>query len=240
MTLYICLITGANKATVAVVLVLLLTLSFVTQNLGFNKELRQNSLSQSPIKGRFRLTTLISFSTKTALLLLVVTLLVLTLTHYLGLDIERTRIFNFGAGGQNSSLEARAEYFQWYFMLHWNYSPIFGNMYVDGLTSGHGTYVHSFPAYLLTHTGIVGFTVFCLYAFFATKELLYRPCIYEVGVQTAIISNSLRNYSLALIIIFFLIASAGTHIGWTVLWFVMGFAFSPVFFIPKLKFSKVT
>ncbi|MBU6346150.1 MAG: hypothetical protein KGR70_12725 [Cyanobacteria bacterium REEB494] len=240
MTLYICLVTGANKSTVAVIVVSLLTLAtfFITQTSRV-KELLQNRLSQLQLKNFFRPSTLLPLVPRISLMLVILILIVLALIYYLDLDIEKTRVFNFGRGGTNSSLEIRNQFLQDYFLLHWTYSPIFGNMYVDGLTSGHGTYVHSFAGYLLTHTGIVGFTVFWFYIFFATKELLHRPCIYEVRSQTAVISNSLKMYLLALTLFFLLFASIATHIGWTVVWFVMGFTFSPISFIPKLKFSKV-
>ena len=124
-------------------------------------------------------------------------------------------------------------------MKHWTFSPIFGNMNVDAETTGRGTYSHSVPAYLLSHTGVVLFILFCFYIFFATKELLHKPCIHQVGGQTELISNSFRVYSLALMICIFLLSSVATHLPWITLWFVMGFTFSPIGFIPRLKFFKV-
>lgn len=235
-TLYICLIAGANKASLSAVVISLLTvvIAFITQNSRV-KNLLQTGLSQLRLKNWFSLSVLF----RIILILVFVILLISALTYYLDFDIEKTRIFNFGSGGVNSSLEARDKIFQNNFMKHWTFSPIFGNMNVDAETTGRGTYSHSVPAYLLSHTGVVGFIMFWFYIFFATKELLHKPCIHQVGGQTELISNSFRVYSLALMICIFLLSSVATHLPWITLWFVMGFTFSPIGFIPRLKFFKV-
>lgn len=223
---------GSNKATICILLVwsLTLLLSIITQNLKIRKFLQTN-LSQLSIKRWFNLTVLGRVLLAPILTLIFVGLVIYSVIVYLNFDLEKTRLFNFGEGGTNTSLTSRMEILEDNFFIHWSYSPIFGHMNVDVETTGVGTYVHSLPTYLLTHTGIIGFTMFFLYIFVATKELLYSS-INELREYPLFISNALKIYSFIIIVSLLSFASFSVTLTWIPLWFIMGLIFTPMVFIP--------
>ncbi|MCZ2207138.1 hypothetical protein [Cylindrospermopsis raciborskii] len=235
MTLIICIIIGANKATVCVVMIT--TCTVISASFTQDSELVKLLLSPKKWFNLSRVVRVILGLVLPTTILIVAALALVTLVNYFGYDFEKTRFFNFGEGGVNSSLAARNELAELNFLKHWMYSPIFGNMNVDAETTGRGTYVHSLPLYLLTHTGIVGFTMFFLYIFFATKELFYSPCIYQVKGYPLLISNSLRIFSSLITLALLVFSAVSVTLSWIPLWFVMGLTFAPIGFVPKLGFS---
>ncbi|WP_206078144.1 hypothetical protein [Pseudoalteromonas phenolica] len=97
------------------------------------------------------------------------------------IDFDSLRIF--GYGSNVSSIETRLALLN-NFILHFSYNPLFGNMIVEKLTTGDGTYIHSLFA-LLPHLGIVGtilFLIFLKYVFNAFKSAKLNPsgsyCVY--------------------------------------------------------------
>ncbi|MGC8453688.1 MAG: hypothetical protein ACL9RN_11840 [Cylindrospermopsis raciborskii] len=228
-TLFICIITGANKATLSVVMVATCTVIAAL----FNQDSKLVKPPLSNLKW-FSMSLAVRVTLRLVLPITVLILAALALVNYanyFGYDLEKTRLFNFGEGSVNSSLVARNELAELNFLRHWRYSPIFGNMNVDAETTGRGTYVHSVPLYLLTHTGIVGFTMFFVYIFFATKELFCLPCIYQVRGYPLSISNSLRIFSSLITLALFLLSTVSVILSWIPLWFVMGLTFAPIGFV---------
>lgn len=96
-------------------------------------------------------------------------------------------------------------------------------MAVDALTTGEGTYTHSFIATLLTHLGIVGFILFFIYLFIAIKEKLKSS-------NNLYVNNLFALYSLIVFAGIFAIASFGTFVAWVPLWFLLGLIFPPIVF----------
>jgi hypothetical protein len=137
----------------------------------------------------------------------------------LQIDLNRFRIFGFGKG-RSSSLEARADLLQ-NFPIHFDYSPLFGNMLVDDITTGTGTYVHSFTGSILTHLGIVGFLIFFTYLYVAIFEKFRYP--YKDPI-----SNRMNIFTMLLFIGFFMLASIATFFSWIPIWYVLGLAFPPI------------
>ncbi|WP_138545325.1 hypothetical protein [Pseudoalteromonas rubra] len=93
------------------------------------------------------------------LVLFIVFWLVLFYVSKQNIDLDSLRIF--GYGSSLSSFETRLALLD-NFIVHFSYSPLFGNMIVEKLTTGDGTYVHSLFA-LLPHLGIIGTIIFLIF-----------------------------------------------------------------------------
>lgn len=163
--------------------------------------------------------------------LFVVLVLLVGLINYLDIDLDQFRIFGFGSG-EVSSISSRLELWN-NFTIQFDYNPIFGNMAVDALTTGEGTYTHSFIATLLTHLGMVGFILFFIYLFIAIKEKLKNS-------NNLYVNNLFALYSLIVFAGIFAIASFGTFITWIPFWFLLGLIFPPIVFKNRkeLNFEK--
>lgn len=156
--------------------------------------------------------------------LFVVILLLVIFVNTLDIDLDKFRIFGYGSG-EISSVSNRLALWD-NFLVHFNYNPIFGNIAVDCLTTGKGSYVHSFPASLLTHLGIVGFLLFFVYLYTAIKETLNNN-------NNLYFNNLFSLYSIVVFIGIFVIASLAVFITWIPLWFLLGLIFPPVIFVKR-------
>ncbi|MCK9491179.1 MAG: hypothetical protein M0Q24_03730 [Sulfurimonas sp.] len=209
---------ASNNALVTLVGMLFLTLVFLINIYYFKIEyLMENK--------RIILKNILFNKTTLFLLISIVIVFVTIIIIFVGMvlifdiDLSRFRIFGFGAE-QINSITARIELWK-NFTTHFKYSPFFGNMAVDRLTTGDGTYVHSFLGSLLTHLGVVGFVLFFSYLYFAFKELL--------NIEEDFIENKLITLYLSLLYLgIFAIAIFGVHVSWIPLWFLLGMIF-PVF-----------
>jgi hypothetical protein len=75
-------------------------------------------------------------------------------------DVTQYRAFGFDqASLMNSSVASRFELLDRNFLTHLGYEPVFGNFFVDRLTTGDGSYAHSLIA-VLPHLGLVGTFLF--------------------------------------------------------------------------------
>jgi len=145
----------------------------------------------------------------------------------LAIEPDRLRITGFGTG-RVSSLESRWRLWS-NFPTHFADSPLLGNMLVDAETTGQGTYVHSFAAMLLTHTGVAGFLLFLTVVGLAVASLLLRPG------QPPLLEAPGRGradgvVAAGLLLVVVGIAAVGTAITWAPLWFVLGLAAPPLVF----------
>jgi len=141
--------------------------------------------------------------------------------NLLDIDINKLRITGYGSG-EVSSISSR-EVLLSNFSVHLFYSPItpfVGNMQVDALTTGAGTYVHSFLVSILTHLGIMGIILILLFMFFAIKELFDK--------NSGIYKNGMKIYKILLFLFFLLIATAATFFTWIPIWFLFGLFFIPI------------
>jgi hypothetical protein len=76
------------------------------------------------------------------------------------IDVTRYRVFGFEEASLfNSSVESRFQILRSNFLLHLMHSPIFGNFFVDRVTTGEGTYAHSLIA-IVPHLGVIGGVLF--------------------------------------------------------------------------------
>ena len=153
--------------------------------------------------------------------LFLVLVLLVGVINFFDIDLDKFRIFGFGSG-EMSSVSSRLSLWD-NFLIQFEYNPIFGNMAVDILTTGEGTYTHSFIGTLLTHLGMVGFILFFIYLFIAIKEKLNNQ-------KNIYVNNLFALYSLIVFIGIFAIASFGVFITYTPMWFLLGLIFPPIVF----------
>jgi hypothetical protein len=155
------------------------------------------------------------FITLTCFLILLIFSVKLT-----GININTLRISR-PENGKISSLGSRKTILS-NFPIHFTYSlstPLVGNMQVDTLTTGTGSYAHSFLLSILSHLGIIGFSIIVIYLCFALKELLRQT---DVGIYT----NGIKIYKVLLFCFSFLIANIANFFTVINLWFLIGLLFS--------------
>lgn len=146
------------------------------------------------------------------------------------IDPSRLRITGFGSG-RVDSLESR--WALWAnFPIHFAESPLLGSMTVDARTTGPGSYVHSFAAMLLTHTGVVGFLLMAAVLLLALWWLLRRGRRTDLGVPPGR-SRSDRAHGAVLLCVVGGMACVGTGILWAPFWFTLGLLAPPVAFEPR-------
>jgi hypothetical protein len=132
------------------------------------------------------------------------------------IDINSFRMFGFGSG-ELSSVSSRIKLWD-NFMVQFAVSPLFGNIIVDSITTGSGSYVHSMIASILTHLGFFGFFIFIFYIYYAVKEL------FQIKFNL-FFENGVHIFYFLLFIGIFMIAVAGTFFVWTPIWFLFGLLF---------------
>lgn len=155
---------------------------------------------------------------------------IIVTASYLGIDLTMTRLGGFGSG-ELSSVTSRLALLE-NFAIHFSYSPIIGNMGVDCLTTGCGSYVHSFLASSLTHLGLVGFLLLAAYFVFAYKER-FKQIGTPSNHTTFLMSNIVNLYSILFFTAVLFVAIVGTFITWAVIWFAMGLFFQAIIFKNK-------
>ena len=151
-------------------------------------------------------------------LLAVAALAGLLILAKLGIDVHSFRIFGFSEGrvGGNS-LSSRFALLTNDFVRQLAVAPFFGNLNADALTSGRGTYAHSLLS-LLSHTGIVGASLFVSYAARLFRELR-RPALQGAHFYSDVDFVLFRAVMMGVILFF---ACIGTFFTWMPLWFACG------------------
>jgi len=92
------------------------------------------------------------------------------------IDVTRHRMFGFEQSTlANTSVESRFEILIANFLVHLEYAPLFGNFFVDRLTTGGGSYAHSLLA-ILPHLGVTGAAVFCAMSVAVGNQLWSAWC----------------------------------------------------------------
>jgi len=226
MSLLIAQMIGSNSATVLIAVLLLITLSVVLllwiKNI--NRYLLARKLSFFKlIFGK------LSFGFLIIGILGVVFLAatIFVISSYLGIDLTMTRLAGFGTG-EISSVRSRLALLD-NFIIQFSYAPIFGNMNVDCLTIGCGSYVHSFLATSLTHTGVLGFSILLVYFLLAYKER-FKLLNLEPSQMNTLISNIYNLFSILFFSAILLIAILATSIISITIWFAMGLFLSAAVF----------
>ena len=152
---------------------------------------------------------------------------ILLLINFLSFDLNSTRLLNFG--NMNffpSSLSERISIIS-EFHIQFKYSPFFGNMNVDCITSGCGRYMHSVFASLLTHTGLLGFFLFAFYLVLAHRER-FKINKSRLRGGSFLTKNIYNMFTVLFFLAILLLGSLMTFFNWITLWFALGLIFTEV------------
>jgi uncharacterized protein (DUF983 family) len=144
--------------------------------------------------------------------------------HLTNLELHHFRIFGYSdASIGGNSLVSRFRMLSNNFLTQFEFNPMFGNLRVDELTTGKGTYAHSLIS-TLSHLGLLG-TFFLAVYFFAIYRDLKRTGFSQGGARYGNLDIGLfRMIFLILVISFALIA---TFFTWMPLWFALGLLCPP-------------
>jgi hypothetical protein len=138
------------------------------------------------------------------------------------LEARQFRIFGFEDGVYLRSLESRFEILQSNFITHFAYNPWLGDLRVDELTTGEGTYAHSLIS-LFSHLGIVGGLLFALYLVAIFREAR-RPSPSALPFYG---SPDLGLFKLVIMAGVIGFACIATFFRWLPLWACLGFFYGP-------------
>ncbi len=152
--------------------------------------------------------------------------LIFTTGGYLDIDLTTINLVDFGSG-TISSVSNRLDLLS-NFIIHFKYSPLFGNMNIDCLTTGCGSYVHSVFASLLTHTGLLGFLLFAFYLLLVIKEVFKVNA--SLQDKIFITSNIYKLFTVLFFLAILALGVIGTFLTWSVLWFAFGLLLTAVQF----------
>lgn len=129
---------------------------------------------------------------------------------------ENTRFSELESGSLGtgfSSLTSRLQIMK-SFDDQFSVSPIWGNFQAEIIAgAGAGYFVHSIPLSFLTHTGIVGFTLFTLSLIFLFRRRVFRHRNVDASEQ---------QFGRVMMVVLVL-GTISTFMTWSVLWFMMGF-----------------
>ncbi|MGM0767025.1 MAG: hypothetical protein ACQEV6_03245 [Pseudomonadota bacterium] len=144
-----------------------------------------------------------------------------------GFDITSIRLLGFGSGS-NTSLLSRLEILMDHGASQLGYAPLFGNINVAYLTTGHaGRTLHTFFPYVIANLGLVGFFI-VLALFIAVFMQLYKNS--KQSIDHDILSyrrNMVSIYSMFIFMYIVLFANMAVGVSWPVLWFAIGFVSKP-------------
>lgn len=174
------------------------------------------------------------------LLLCLVIPMLFALVKISDFDLLKLRIFNFGDQDTlvTVSLTSRFELLS-NFTTQFFYNPIFGNIDVDTLTTGTGSYAHSLPLSLLSHTGLIGFSIFVTLLYYILHGLSSEQNTMEQRVHNFFIpSIILYLYKIYLIVILLGLATVATFFTWLPLWFSLGFLVNHVVFYSETSIRE--
>lgn len=138
------------------------------------------------------------------------------------LDVSIFRLANFGSaeGYLPTSVTSRLELISTSYNQHLGVSPLVGDLLADARTTGAGSYAHSLPLSLISHTGIVGFALFTLFLLVAAIDH-WR----EIASAGRCGRNSHRQleFHVFFVVAFLLVVSSvATFFTWMPLWFGLG------------------
>jgi hypothetical protein len=211
---------GSNSALIVTIGVAIITFTFLLMS--FVKKQQYDRIRKRFLK--FELTLL----KKGIFIASIIFLLGFSLILYLNIDINKTRIMNYGkSGGAPSSVTTRMKLLEENMFEHFYFNPIFGNMNVDTYTTGKGTYVHSFILSIFTHLGVAGFLLFSLLLYFVLWNILRYNFHNENVFKNSFLAFSYKYYLLVILLFILLIGTLSTFFTWIVFWFAIGFLINP-------------
>ncbi len=140
-----------------------------------------------------------------------------------GFDLNKTRIFGFGAG-ENISLSSRFEILKETGMNQMGYCPIWGNVNVATIVTGDaGERLHNFIPNVIAELGVIGLIfILNLFALVIINlfNLIKKSDKDEIGFMEAI----LNSWLLFDFVFLFLYANIAVGKEWSVIWFFIGFS----------------
>lgn len=150
---------------------------------------------------------------------LLVLLLICFLVAYLDFDLSQIRLFSSGTW-EIRSLSTRLELLS-NFIVQFSVSPFHGFLESDTVTTGRGTYAHSFVLSLLSHLGVIGFCLFMCFLVGALTAFGKRPLFGSTNT-----TNYFHNVLWLLIFAgLFSISVIGTYFTAASIWFLFGLLF---------------
>jgi hypothetical protein len=222
---------GSNAATANLLAIYLMTI--VISLLASSTQIRLKF-----IQGRFSLPLsktalrkLINYSGVALITLLFLAIVAIEVT---GFDLNKTRVFGFGSGTNNSMI-SRVDIFLKTGPTQLNYAPFFGNANVAELTTGNaGRKLHNFLPNIMAELGLVGLII-TLSLFFFTFRTLKNTIKFSFknaeGFKVSII-----NFWLFFVLIFlFIYVNIAVGKNWPVMWFFIGFAVNV--FVSRKKYN---
>ena len=208
---------GSNHAFVVVLIIFLLTTLFF-MIITFKSRITENKIVS--LNAKFKYHILVKCIIMFILIVCFYQTFILFQEFFLKISdigFNKIRILNFSGTNSVSSVSSRLDLLS-LFNLHFMHNPFFGNFIVDKITTGEGTYVHSFLGSLLTHQGIFGFGLFFSFMYFSFKEYFIEL---KENVDYLFLIYFCSIFVLAIMFLFF------TNIS---IWFLIGFIFSPIVF----------
>lgn len=217
--IYISQVLGSNAGAAVGLLLIIVSMCSLVVTRGQNKRLvavfkNRINILKSPFIFRV---SVVSLS------LLIVALLSgeSILLSFFGIEVDRLRMFAYGEGLQ-ATFESRFDILIENIGIHFHFSPLWGHPFVDRLTTGEGTYIHSLIS-IWTHLGLVGCLFFILLVALVTRALIFhdRRSVEKEASQSVITMLYIRLLVVSGILILALLISFFT---WLPLWFVLGMA----------------
>ena len=205
---------GSNHAFIVVLIVFILTtLFFIFTIIKITTEKRIATINNNYKKYNFEKYALIIILSISCFQTFILFQELLFKISEIGFD--KIRILNFGSVSSVSSVSSRWDLLS-LFNIHFVHNPFFGNIIVDKITTGEGTYVHSFLGSLLTHQGIFGFIIFSYFMYFSFKEYFI---VLKENVDYLFLIYFFSIFIIAVMFLFF------TNIS---IWFLIGLIFLPI------------
>ena len=213
---------GSNNAFVAILGIFFVSIVYKIFIIGELKKHRFIAIKKW-FKSEIKLSIINSFIRVFVKRILLYTFLIVVFLLAFSRYLPPLRIFGFNKINNYNPLEKRINIVKNNFIEQFSVNPIWGDMNADVLTTGTGTYPHSFFLSIMTHCGVVGCFLFIMYFICALCEF-YRQMRREKNY-----SVFFQNLFLFLILSFiFIMANISTFMSWNPIWFSLGFCFPVV------------
>ena len=158
-------------------------------------------------------------------LITVISILILSLyyviTQIFHIDLLALRIFADQGYSHNSqgSVESRVDLLKYYY-YQLEYNPLFGNVIVDRLTTGEGTFAHSLFLSIQTHLGFFGLSLFVVYLYYLFKDNRFKYRDNSLSVFTV---DYL--YKKGMVVLVLVMSTAWAFFTWPPLWFTIAISY---------------
>lgn len=234
LVVYVCQILGSNAGAAVGLLIITLVIAFIPLMSRLGEKLMRHSGSR--INLIFTPFLPLVTITGVACLLFFLFFGEFLVDEVLGYDSAKLRMFAYG-GGISETFSSRFELLSSNLSLHFNYAPFWGEPFVDRITTGEGTYIHSLIA-IWTHLGFVGGWIFLLLFLQASKSALILKRIRQSSILHGDHVASILYLNLFLFLGIIFLAMATAFFTWLPLWFVIGMVAIKPFFLKAKRYAK--